>query len=154
DCPMRLVICRAIVVAAASVALGLVADALWTPAYAQDWPKAFNCTFDRGLSTTYGRGAFRSKRAQLLKFGIADIDLDHQQASLVTTGGGKNTLRVVRAVNANHFLEVVTEGFLTLTTIYDKDPAKGAWPAVHSRHVGILGQPVLAQYTGFCTEAR
>ncbi len=56
----------------------------------------------------------------------------------------------MRAINANHFIEAVNEGFLNLTTIYDKDPATGLYPAVHSRHFGILGQPVFGQYTGSC----
>jgi len=44
----------------------------------------------------------------------------------------------------------VTEGFLNVTTIYDKDEAKGAYPAVHSRHFGLLGQPIVSQYEGYC----
>ena len=40
-----------------------------------------------------------------------------------------------------HFLEAANEGFIDLTTIYDKDEAKGAYPAVHSHHFAILGQP-------------
>jgi hypothetical protein len=59
---------------------------------------------------------------------------------------------VVRAINANHYLEVVNEGFLNLTTVYDKDEKTGKYPAVHSRHFGILGQPVFGQYTGFCSD--
>ncbi len=66
------------------------------------------------------------------------------------TGSGKGQLRVVRAVNANHFLEVVNEGFLNITTIYDFDPRRHAHPAVHSRHLGVLGEPVIGQYYGFC----
>ena len=37
-----------------------------------------------------------------------------------------------------------------LFTIYDKDETKGAYPAVHSRHFGIFGQPLVAQYQGYC----
>jgi len=59
------------------------------------------------------------------------------------TERGTGHLRVVQAVNAMHFLEVVTEGFLHITTIYDKDEARGAYPAVHSRHFGLLGQPIV-----------
>ena len=57
---------------------------------------------------------------------------------------------IVLAVNEMHFLEAANEGFLNLTTIYDKDEAEGAHPAVHSRHFAILGQPVVTQYQGFC----
>ena len=63
---------------------------------------------------------------------------------------GTGQLRIVQAVNAMHFLEVVTEGFLHVTTVYDKDEAKGLYPAVHSRHFGLFGQPLVTQYQGFC----
>jgi hypothetical protein len=113
--------------------------------------KRLSCTFDHGTSTTYEAGEFKSKPAQPLSFEIADIDLEAQAARLLTgNGNGAGTLRIVRALNANHFLEVVNEGFLNFTTIYDIDPARGTYPAVHSRHLGLLGQPVFAQYSGQC----
>lgn len=120
-------------------------------ASAEGLPKALQCKFDSGVSTTYEGGKFVSKPAQALQFEVAGIDLEAQSARLLTgTGDGAGTLRIVRALNANHFLEVVNEGFLNLTTIYDIDPTTGLYPAVHSRHLGLLGQPVFAQYSGEC----
>ncbi len=111
------------------------------------------CTFATGTSVSYGDGGFASKVASPLAFSITKIDLDGQSAAL-TAGDGTQTVavRIIRAVNANHFLEVVNEGFLNLTTVYDKDPKTGLHPAVHSRHLGLLGQPVFGQYTGTCKE--
>jgi hypothetical protein len=121
-------------------------------ARAQDAPKGFECTFETGKAWSYNEGAFNSKAPSLLTFEITEIDLDGQSARLLTDGrDNPGTLKIVRAINANHFLEVVNEGFLNLTTVYDKDPATGAHPAVHSRHFGLLGQPVFAQYAGSCT---
>lgn len=112
------------------------------------------CNFDGGMSSTYQAGKFSSKPPEPLRFDISGIDLEAQTARLKTAdGGGAGALRIVRALNANHFLEVVNEGFLNLTTIYDLDPTIGAYPAVHSRHLGLLGQPIFAQYTGFCRKA-
>lgn len=123
------------------------------PAYAQDQPAGFACTFANGTSWSYDNQVFAQKAPAELKFEITDIDLDGQSAQLVTEGREKpGALKIVRAINANSFLEVVNEGFLNLTTVYDKDPASGRHPAVHSRHFGVLGQPVFAQYAGFCTE--
>ena len=34
--------------------------------------------------------------------------------------------------------------------VYDLDQARKAHPAVHSRHFGLLGQPIVSQYRGFC----
>lgn len=108
------------------------------------------CEFARGTSWSYENGAFQSKAPAKLAFEISEIDLEGQSARLSVPGQGAGKLRIVRAINANHFLEVVNEGFLNLTTVYDKDPATGQHPAVHSRHFGLVGQPVFAQYTGFC----
>lgn len=124
----------------------------WVPqASAEGIAKNLSCTFDRGTSTIYEGGEFTSKTAQPLTFEIANIDLEAQSARLLTgEGNGAGTLRVVRALNANHFLEIVNEGFLNLTTVYELDPRRGTYPAVHSRHLGLLGQPVFAQYSGQC----
>jgi hypothetical protein len=116
---------------------------------AADEPKAFTCSFEVGLARIYENGHFATEPAAPLAFGIEAIDQAAQSANLKMPHG-TGQLRVVRAVNAVHFLEVVTEGFLNVTTIYDKDEAKGAYPAVHSRHFGLLGQPIVSQYEGYC----
>jgi len=109
------------------------------------------CTFEAGTSIAYAGGSYEPSPAKALAFNIADIDLERQEAVLQTGSGGQGHLKIVRAVNANHFLEVVNEGFLNITTVYDIDPQRKAHPAVHSRHLGLLGEPVVAQYYGFCT---
>lgn len=120
-------------------------------AEAEEEPHALACAFEAGQAWSYEAGAFRPEMPAGISFEIADIDVEGQAARLLTGNGrGSGTLRIVRAINANHYLEVVTEGFLNLTTIYDRDPATGTFPAVHSRHFGLLGQPVFAQYTGVC----
>lgn len=117
----------------------------------EDGPRRFRCEFSAGAVQTFDKGAFVSAKAAPLSFELVDIDLDGQSAKLVaTSGAAPGGVRVVRAINANHFLEVATEGFLNLTTIYDKDPVTGRYPAIHSRHFGLLGQPVYGQYTGSC----
>ena len=117
-----------------------------------DEPKAFACSFVSGVTHSYDKGSYTAETASPLAFGIAAIDATAQTAELKTRGG-TGQLRIVQAVNAMHFLEVVTEGFLHVTTIYDKDEAKGAYPAVHSRHFGLFGQPLVTQYQGFCEAA-
>lgn len=124
-----------------------------SPAFAEDEPKGFKCSFEAGASWSYDGGAFKNKAPAPLTFEITEIDLEGQSAKLIAAEGEKpGPLKIVRAINANHYLEVVNEGFLNLTTVYDTDPATGRHPAVHSRHLGVLGQPVFAQYAGFCAE--
>lgn len=120
---------------------------------AEDAPKNLACSFTAGASWTYDGGVFHSKPPSPLSFSIENIDLEKQAATLKAAPGAEaGRLSVVRAINANHFLEVVNEGFLNLTTVYDKDEKAGKYPAVHSRHLGIVGSPVFGQYTGFCTD--
>jgi hypothetical protein len=134
-------------IARSAVALALLA--MLTRPAAADEPKAFACNFTTGVAHIYEKGAYVAEPSAPLAFGIAAIDVATQTAQLKMERG-TGLLRIVQAVNAMHFLEVVTEGFLHITTIYDKDEAKGAHPAVHSRHFGLLGQPIVTQYHGFC----
>jgi hypothetical protein len=131
------------------VMIALAVLAMPVSASAADEPKAFSCEFNEGLTYTYDKGAFISEKASPLSFGIEAINAAAQTAALKTRGG-TGQLRIVQAVNAMHFLEIVTEGFMHITTVYDKDEAKGAYPAVHSRHFGLFGQPLVTQYQGFC----
>ncbi|MBS0253147.1 MAG: hypothetical protein JSR78_18970 [Proteobacteria bacterium] len=116
----------------------------------EEFPTHFACDFNQGYAWTYEAGKYKAAPPADLAFEIANIDLEHQTASLVLDGKSAKGLKVVRAINANHFIEVVNEGFLNLTTIYDLDPATGKYPAIHSRHFGLFGQPVFAQYAGEC----
>ena len=122
-----------------------------TPATAADGlPPAYECVFEQGNSWSFDAGKFVSKPPSKLIFEVTDIDLEKQTAVLNIDSKQAGTLRVVRALNANSFLEVANEGFLNLTTVYDLDTASGTYPAVHSRHFGVFGQPVVAQYVGSC----
>ena len=120
-----------------------------SPSVASEEPKAFTCSFASGVTHVYDKGEFNAEKPPTLSFGIAAIDQRAQTADLKTERG-TGTLRLVQAVNATHFLEVVTEGSLHITTVFDKDDAKGAYPAVHSRHFGLMGQPIITQYQDFC----
>ena len=112
-------------------------------------PTGFSCSFAAGTAHAYDKGQFVAETPAPLSFSIGGIDSAAQSAE-VRTERGTGSLRLVQAVNATHFLEVVTEGYLNVTTVYDKDEATGKYPAVHSRHLAILGQPVVTQYQGFC----
>jgi hypothetical protein len=133
----------------ARTSIALIAVLAAAPVISAEGPKAFQCSFTNGLAYVYEKGEFAQEKGAPLAFGIAAIDAQAQTADL-TTERGTGSLKIVHAVNATHFLEVVTEGWLHITTIFDKDDTKGAYPAVHSRHFGLLGQPIVTQYQGFC----
>ncbi|MEZ5843110.1 MAG: hypothetical protein R3D27_05180 [Hyphomicrobiaceae bacterium] len=130
-----------------SLAAGMVLFVQALAPVRAEGPRVLTCTFTAGQIATYENGKFRREQTSTLTFDIGDVDLERQVAALITPRG-RGELRVVRAINANHFLEVVTEGFLNITTVYDVGTS--VFPAVHSRHLGLLGQPVGAQYQGEC----
>ncbi len=109
----------------------------------------FRCSFPGGTVNTFENDVFQAAPASALAFEIGDVDLRRQHAALVTSKG-KGDLKIVRAIGANHFLEVITEGYLNITTIYGEPASDGSFPAVHSRHFGLFGQPVVSQYHGTC----
>jgi len=131
--------------------LALLAAPSGTAGADDEAPERFVCRFEQGSSWRYEGGKFESSPPAAISFDVTDIDLEGQSAKLTDNGKLIGSLRIVRALNANSFLEVANEGFLNLTTIYDEDPATKVHPAVHSRHFGVLGQPVFAQYAGTCT---
>jgi hypothetical protein len=134
--------------------LAIVASSIWTPAWAE--PGHVVCTFRDGRANAYDKARFKGSKASPITLEIAEIKPDEQSATLKGARGGASTLRIVRAVNALHFIEVVGEGYLNVTTVYDRDPARkaadGALPAVHSRHSAVLGQPIVSHYVGYCRE--
>ena len=113
----------------------------------------YECRFSQGQSWSYTKGAFRAGAPDTLDFSITDVKVGVARARL---NGGKNfsPLKVVQALDASHFIEVTVAGFLNITTIYDADETAANYPAVHSRHLGILGQPLVAQYRGACRAVR
>lgn len=129
--------------------LGLFALLALRPASASEEAKGYTCTFVAGSAFAYAKGRFKQTKAGAVQLEIANIDHARQEAALVS-GERRSTLRIIRAVNAVHFLEAVGEGFLNLTTIYDRDAGAATHPAVHSRHFGVLGQPIVSQYRGSC----
>ena len=109
----------------------------------------YACTFERGNAWLFEKGAYAERQPERVAFSISRVDMGAQTARL-GTGEGAAALRTVQALSARHFIEVAGEGFLNITTIYDRDDVSGRYPAVHSRHFAVLGQPLVAQYRGFC----
>jgi hypothetical protein len=110
---------------------------------------ALMCKFGSGVVKTFEKGVFKDEKVEALEFTIDDVDLVRQTASLLTKQG-RGDLKIVRAIGANHFLEVVTEGFLNMTTVYEAAGPGAPMPAVHSRHFGFFGAPFVSQYHGTC----
>ena len=141
---------RAVPLAAVvAIAIALApANAPATHAQASDLPSALACTFLDGGAWSFEKGAFAPKSVDKFAFVMRDIERSAMTARLERKDG-LAMLRMVQAVDALHFIEVGVEGYLNLTTVYEKQP-NGDHPAVHSRHVAVLGEPLVSQYRGTC----
>jgi len=106
----------------------------------------YSCTFENGAAWNYDKGQFQDDTNAPLSFEISHISRKAQTAEL-TTETGRTDLKLVAAIGAMHFIEVTLAGYLSLTTLYGEGDRL---PAVHSRHLGIVGQPIGGQLTGFC----
>ena len=96
----------------------------------------------------FEKGDFVPKAADRFGFEIRDIDEKAMTAKLGPTDS-RQVLRMVQAVDAYTFIEVGVEGYLNITTVYEPATEAG-FPAVHSRHLAVLGEPLVSQYHGFC----
>lgn len=136
-------------VAAAILALVVAGSAC--PAVAQETPlpKGLTCKFETGNVYEFAQGRFAPKPAGAYAFEIVDIDLSIGIAMLKGPEA-TSPLKIVRAIGAHHFIEVSSEGFLNLTTVYDPPQVTDRYPAAHSRHFGVLGEPLISQFAGSC----
>lgn len=112
-------------------------------------PTAFTCVFKQGAVWSFEKGTYRPQEVARLQLDIIKIDREKQTAE-VKGEGGTSPLRIVLSLNGLHFVEAGVDGFLTVTTVYQREGATGTWPAAHSRHFGVLGQPLVSQYLGQC----
>ena len=112
-------------------------------------PKSFACTFASGSAFIYDQGRFNAEPAGTMTFDIGAINAEAQTAEM-SSRRGPVSLRTVLASHATHFIEVGNDGFLNVTTIYDHEPGQAEYPAAHSRHFAVLGQPLVSQFLGVC----
>ena len=112
-------------------------------------PTAFTCVFKQGAVWSFEKGTFRPQEVSRLQVEIVRIDREKQTAE-IKSEGGTSPLRIVLSLNGVHFIEAGVDGFLNVTTVYQREGATGMWPAAHSRHFGVLGQPLVSQYLGQC----
>lgn len=129
--------------------LGTMTDRV---AWGASAPSGFKCHFKEGDAWTYEAGKYSSEGGQSLDLHI--VNGKSAETATLKTNDGTASLKRVAALDANHYLEVTVAGYLNITTIFDQTSEKDGYPAVHSRHLGILGRPVISQYRGICRPAK
>ena len=128
------------------VLLGSLSDRV---AWGADAPQGYICNFEDGGAWTFQAGKFLPEGGKNLKLEIRHDQKSSTKATLKTSDGSSKLKRVA-ALDADHYLEVTVGGYLNITTIFNSSNEKNGFPAVHSRHLGILGRPIVSQFRGIC----
>ena len=112
---------------------------------------SFRCKFSHGQVTNFDNGRPVTERdTGMGEFVLDQINTKDATARLIGNAGTE-TLRVLDGGDLVHLVEVTGAGNMNITTIYNfRDKNKGTLPAVHSRHIGLLGDPMPSQYVGLC----
>jgi hypothetical protein len=83
---------------------------------------------------------------QELSFSIEAI---RGKRAVIIADSGSSGLTVLRGPDRLTFLETTPTGSVRVTVVYASQQS-GAFPAVHSRHAEVLGDPVPSQQYGWC----
>ncbi len=83
---------------------------------------------------------------QELSFSIDSISEDR---AVIFANNGFSELTVLRGTSSLTLLEMTLTGNVRVTVVYASQNS-GAFPAVHSRHTDMHGEPVPSQQYGWC----
>jgi hypothetical protein len=129
----------------AATALSVV---LGTAAFAAE-PKAFVCKFTQGVSARYDETEWSVKVLnEKLDLTFAGLNPQQGKAQLIGNSGASD-LRFWKGAWTWNFVEVTDTGNVMTTTVFDASNGKD-FPAVHSRHTSVVGEPLPSQYRGIC----
>lgn len=137
---------------AACLTVILLAQLQTGTASGAELPKSFDCHFETGGAWAFDDGKFTEEKVKALDLKI--VTGKQGGTAVLKTDAGTVKLKHVAALDANHFLEVTVGGYLNITTIFDEKLKTGGFSAVHSRHFGVLGKPLVSQYRGICRPAK
>ena len=111
--------------------------------------KAFSCDFSEGVFTVFEDGKPETEKSGAMSFVFASLDIENGSAQMVGNNGAAD-INLLQGSDSLHFLEVTPTGNLNVTSVYTTQAKGGRFISVHSRHVGISGEPWMSQFWGTC----
>jgi hypothetical protein len=118
-------------------------------ALSQSAVKAYVCDFTTGQTTSWNTN-WASPESEAFASQTVFVFKEKSRAQMIGHSGAADVL-VVSGDLSFHFLERTDTGNFTLTTVFADVERPGFFPAVHSRHMNIFGQPRISQLRGSCT---
>jgi hypothetical protein len=117
---------------------------------AQDAPKALLCQFPQGVLSNFEKIWSSKSLSENFQLIIAAIDRAGGKAQLIGNAGAADLI-VVDGGTVLNFLEITPTGNSTLTSVFLKRTPDDKFPAVHARHMSMIGNAVVSNYRGLCT---
>ena len=109
--------------------------------------RTLKCDFASGVFHAWGENTkINSDHFTLI---YDSIDVKARTARLIGNVGSSDVVALETPEHLS-FLEVTPNGNVTLTTVY-RTGAAAPYPAIHSRHVGLLTEPWGSQMYGSCS---
>jgi hypothetical protein len=103
----------------------------------------------QGASARYDEAEWSVKVLnEKLDLTFAGLNPQQGKAQLIGNAGASD-LRFWKGAWTWNFVEVTDTGNVTTTTVFDASNGKD-FPAVHSRHTSVVGEPLPSQYRGIC----
>lgn len=107
----------------------------------------YNCTFQQGYGWENDANKFNGKSTpDTLKFTLKA----NGNTGTITANAGESDVSVIDTSASTTFLEETAVGNLSVTTIFKTENARSPIIAAHSRHMSLLGNPIISQYVGTC----
>ena len=112
-------------------------------------PKAIVCEFTSRHSANFDPRYQPNKTGERLALTFASIDVAARSAQLIGNAGAA-TVTLFASEGKLNFVEVTDGGNITMTSVFALVPSGDPMPAVHSRHMMMLGMALVSQFTGSC----
>jgi hypothetical protein len=114
--------------------------------------QSFRCNFSDGFVSNWESGKTTSKRDGRMSELIFDqVDLKKGSGRMIGNSGSENVQVLTGDTNSIHIVERTPSGNMNITTIFtpsQKNPNE--FPVVHSRHINLMGGPLVSQFVGLC----
>jgi hypothetical protein len=125
--------------------------AISTNSYSQT--QSFRCNFSDGISTNWDSGKpSLTKDARMAEMVFDQLDTQKGSGRLIGNAGVEN-IQTLSGDKSIHIIEITPTRNMNITTIFapvKKNP--NLHPAVHSRHINLMGEPLTSQFVGLCNK--
>ena len=121
--------------------------------------RAFNCEYYHSATGEIKKNKYKveSEKEDNFSFNIVNINLDTGKSQMVGNMGTDNLTTINAAPSGVHFVQVMSVGNMTMTTIYPEEVGTNQlgqklYSSSHSRHIAMVNRSLPQQFYGQCAK--